>query len=186
MLTRAYKPKVFFACLVLLFQSLCTFANSDESAQSVQLGQLQPVGSASLKVLWFNVYDARLLTSNGVFEEGKSAALELVYLRDIRKKNLLQETRKQLENKLDPDIMEQGLQQLDDIWPDIKKQDSLMFYLENANSGHFFYNSEQIGQVNVPGFAAAFLDIWVSEESKYPELAAQLTGRVFSNSAESK
>lgn len=170
----------FVLCFVLCFVLPLALALSQTSlanSPKLPLESLQPVGQASLRVLWFNIYDATLFTSSGVFSEAQTpVALELVYKRKISRKKLINETEKQLKGKLDENTLSSGLQHLASIWPDINKKDVLTFYLETQELGHFYHNDDYLGSINTENFAQAFLNIWIGQDSQYPELAKQLKG----------
>ncbi len=56
-------------------------------------GDMQLVGSARLKVLFWSVYDSRLYSEDGRYDPGKRPLrLEIEYLRDIPVDQLLQRT----------------------------------------------------------------------------------------------
>ena len=68
---------------------LTAFAN----AQAVPWERLQLTGEARLKVLFWNVYDARLFTADGNYVDDRyPVALQLNDLRDIDKDDLVDET----------------------------------------------------------------------------------------------
>lgn len=138
--------------------------------------QYKPVGSATLRVLWFDIYSAELRSPNGVFYEMKGLLLlKLTYLRHIKKQKLLDETATQL--KFDKPILVTGwMSQLEDIWPDIGKGDQLWFYLDAGGEGHFYLNERYIGSINDIRFGTAFISIWLAEDSSYPDLARKLRG----------
>lgn len=174
MLRHTPKYFIWLICLFMSFQTLRAHA----VPANIQLDDLKPVGEASLRILWFDVYDATLFNLTGAYEESseKPMALELIYQRNIQSKKLVAETKNQLEGKITDDVLNSSLEQLLMLWPDINKQDSLTFYLENENVGHFYHNSNYLGQINEPGFAKAFIDIWIGEDCQYPQLAMQLKG----------
>ena len=174
-------------CLILFSQ----VALSLPTAPDVNFENFKPVGRASLKVLWFNIYDATLSTPSGQFlaEELSDAekadenhelptpiALELIYKRNISSEALVKETRKQLTGKLDEQTLSAGLEHIANLWPDISKGDALTFYLANNSLGHFYYNSEYLGSITQENFAAALINIWIGPGCQYPKLAKQLKG----------
>ena len=148
------------------------------AAPAVQIDTLRPVGQASLRILWFYLYDATLLTATGEFDDkAEPLAITIRYRRKVARERLVSETAKQLQGKLSPAVLQRGLEQLATLWPDIDVGDTLTFYLENSGLGHFYYNAAYLGSVEEPAFARAFIDIWIGADSAYPKLAARLTGR---------
>ncbi len=164
----------------LLLISLILFSAGMAHAVAKTLpDNLQLVGQAELKVLWFSIYKARLESPEGRYEPGiNPLMLTLEYQRDISKQQLLEETESQWQqagiNKKD---QKEWLRLLNDIWPDISKHDSLSFYQDKEGFGHFYFNKAYIGSINDGGFSQAFLNIWLSENSDFPQLTKQLTGR---------
>jgi len=189
-------------CFLVFFSYVCllspsgfstdfseTFTASAQKAPDISFDDLKPVGKASLRVLWFDIYDATLLTTTGYFSDDAledfsiqesvnsfpvhsgPMALELVYKRNIRSKSLLAETKKQLNGKLDDNILTAGLTQLESIWPNITKKDALTFYLANDSLGYFYHNSNYLGSVEEENFARA-----IGQDCQYPKLADQLKG----------
>ena len=135
------------------------------------------VGQATLKVLWFNVYTAELLTTQGNYSgfEGP-LILKLNYLRNISKQQLLEETNKQLQRFVSEKQASVWSNALQSIWPAIKKGDQLSFWIDGQGFGHFFLKDVWIGSIEDPVFSGSFVQIWLSKESNYPNLAKRLRG----------
>jgi hypothetical protein len=163
---------------LLLFSLLFVLAGVAHAYSQPKPGNMTTVGEATLKVFWFEIYDARLDSLTGQYSQAdQPMSLELTYKRDISRKDLLDETAKQWRRQgLSADQFTPWLALLTDIWPDIRKQDSLMFYQDDQSNGHFYLNDRFIGSVNEPGFSQAFLAIWLSENSAFPELSRSLRG----------
>lgn len=137
----------------------------------------QRIGEAELKILWFDVYKAELLSADGRYTGIKSPLiLKLNYRRNISQRDLLEETQKQIEKFARSDQTDLWLATLSQIWPDISKGDQLAFWIDQKNTGHFFYNERLIGSLKDPAFSRAFIQIWLSDKSSYPDLAKKLRG----------
>jgi len=141
--------------------------------------EMKLIGEAELKVLWFRVYNARLESPQGAFiSASMPLLLTLEYQRDISKQELLEETRKQWQRAgIEPYDQTAWLASLTELWPDIRRNDSLGFYQDADGDGHFYYNQRYLGSIRNSRFSRAFLDIWLSENSDFPQLTQQLTGR---------
>lgn len=168
--------------LLTIFFLFVTQANitSVHAEDNPSLDEWIIVGQANLSVLWFDVYDATLLTSSGRFDGYASPLiLKLHYLRDISKQALLKETEKQL-SKFESarDVRQQWLLRLRDLWPDIKEGDELVFWVDQSGHSTFLYNQAVSGVISDPRFAHAFIQIWLSEDGEYPELAKRLKGEL--------
>ncbi len=151
--------------------------------------KMKVVGQAELKVLWFSVYNARLESDDGLFDPAfyagsgrdpvKPLLLTLDYQRDISEQALLDETREQWQRaQIDADDQRRWLAALADLWPDIRKHDSLSFYQGADGCGYFYHNGTYLGVIRDRHFSRAFLNIWLSENSAFPRLTQQLTGRL--------
>lgn len=138
---------------------------------------LLPVGHAKLKVLWFDIYHADLFSNDGTFTDIKGPLyLKLTYQRNIKKGALLDETKVQLNLLGTNDRVEQWISKLNLLWPDIKKKDSLSFYLAPSGKGHFYHNGIYIGAMSDPNFGPNFLAIWLGEKTSFPKMTKQLIG----------
>ncbi len=138
---------------------------------------LLPVGHAKLKVLWFDIYRADLFSNDGTFTEIKGPLyLKLTYQRNIKKDALLDETKVQLNLLGASERVELWVYQLNLLWTDIKKDDSLSFYLAPSGKGHFYHNGIYIGAMSDPSFGPNFLAIWLGEKSSFPKMTKQLIG----------
>ena len=138
----------------------------------------QTVGEARLRVFLFDVYDSELSTLNGTYApEQRPVKLEITYLRDFKAQSIVQQTIKEWRHLgIAPKQYEHYLPLIDDLWPDIKKGDTLTFVVGSDESNEFFHNGRSLGGVNNPGFSADFLAIWLSPDTSQPELRAQLIG----------
>lgn len=138
----------------------------------------QKVGSATLSVLWFDIYDASLYSLSGQFRGYDEPLLfQLDYKREISQKALLEETEKQWSRYLPGSHpQKRWLSLLKKIWPEIRKGDQLALELTPEGESNFYHNRMLIGVITDQQFAPSFLQIWLSTESQYPELAKQLRG----------
>ena len=107
-------------CLLLAFPA---------SANPIQ--NLDKVGSAKLRVFLWNIYESALYTPSGNFEGIKPGlALEIEYRRDISKRAFIDYTREEWQKQsLYKDQSELWLANLRDIFPSVKKGDSLVLEL---------------------------------------------------------
>jgi hypothetical protein len=135
------------------------------------------VGTARLKVLFWEVYDSALYTPSGLWDENPPYQLSLSYLRDIPVRQLVEETEKAWRQQgISHAEQAVWLQQLNELWPDILKGDTLVFGVNAAGSNGFWFNGQFIGGIDHPDFGQLFAGIWLSEDSPRPKLRAQLIG----------
>ncbi|MDI3324106.1 chalcone isomerase family protein [Pontibacterium granulatum] len=162
------------------FLATCTIVlmvfGNNAHAQLTPPNDYKQVGAAKLRVLWFDIYDAELSSPDGRFSRITGPLmLKLTYLRDIKKKKLLEETANQL-RAIEPPRVQIWLNQLERIWPEINRGDHLAFYLDAEGFGHFYFNEHYVGSINDARFGKAFISIWLGQNSDYPELARKLRG----------
>lgn len=138
---------------------------------------LQLVGTARLEVLWFHIYDAALLSASGQYRvDERPLLLVLDYRRNISRDKLLQETRRQLEGRIDTKLLSAGLARLSQLLPDIRQGEQLAFYLDGEGAGRLYHDRRYLGALGPAEFDRAFLDIWLAHDSAFPELARRLRG----------
>ncbi len=143
---------------------------------------LKTVGEGQFSYLFWDLYQARLATSDGQFvsyQQNKPLLLELTYQRDISKADFVEAT-------LDQWKAQQGsLQQrhrdwaaqLDKLWRDVKKGDRLACLLRADGLVEFSFNGQPLGLVEDSAFGAEFLDIWLGEKTTAPKLRVALLGQ---------
>ncbi|WP_019620426.1 chalcone isomerase family protein [Amphritea japonica] len=166
--------------LNLLFFVLMIFAAGALHAKPEHLPvTMKTVGQAELKLLWFSLYTATLASPEGRFiSVSGPLLLTLKYKRKISRQNLLDETEKQWDRAgIDVDSYAPWLLRLKEIWPDISQGDSLAFFQTAEGEGRFYYNQQHIGTLSDRKFSKAFLNIWLSDNSYFPQLTKALTGR---------
>lgn len=159
-----------YTVLLLIFFPLLVYAQ-------VLPNNWKLIGQAELNVLWFDIYQAQLLSSTGQYQgDSQPLLLKLNYQRDISKEELLRVTRKEIAKFASKEKADIWINNLDKIWLDIKEGDELSFWIDNAGVGHFFFKDRWIGSIAEPEFSQAFIQIWLSDRSSYPKLAKQLKG----------
>ncbi len=147
-------------------------------AYATPVQNLDRVGSATLKVWFWTIYDSRLYSPDGRFDGIEPGlALELDYRRDIRTDELIKRTRQEWQKlDLNHEKQEAWLDQLAALWPNIQEGDELVLHVGDKLSSKFYYNGEPIGEISDAEFTNQFLAIWLSEKSSYPKLRDQLVG----------
>ncbi len=150
-----------------------------QSADALQ-DAMRKVGEARLKVLLWSVYDSRLYTPSGNYDDGDlPLRLEIQYLRDIRARDLVDRTLVEWEamGREHPN-QSAWLKQLSGLWPDIAASDVLTLELDRNSVATFSHNGEVLGRLEDPDFGQQFVDIWLSRDCTRPSLRDQLIGAV--------
>ncbi|WP_434361511.1 chalcone isomerase family protein [Parasalinivibrio latis] len=143
----------------------------------------KPVGHATLSWGFWDIYHSTLYTPDGYFGSLSVTPLKLQikYKRDITKQRLLDATEKQWQHLGYPkENISLWLVTLETIWPEINKGDKLSYLLENGIGWFRFWplggKDGEIGKIDDPELARAFIEIWLSEDTAYPKLRLALLG----------
>lgn len=172
--------KTHFLSALLLTASLCLAPLSQAAVWS---GWPQ-TGSAKLTWAFFDVYNSQLRTPSGKYQPDTwPQALIITYLRDISSKDLTQATGDQWKalGLLDEAKRHRWLAQVQQIWPDVKTGNELTF-LADGQGGQFYFRADgltspaPLGPRFDPSFRDAFLAIWLSPSTQYPQLRQGLIG----------
>ncbi|GLS91926.1 hypothetical protein GCM10007916_29960 [Psychromonas marina] len=136
------------------------------------------VGQGEMSWLFIDLYQASLYSPTGDYKQAQyPQALNIIYQKDIDKDHLISATEKEWQKLAFNNTQYNGwLNQLDNLWPDIKKGDQLLFMVEDDGSGYFYHNNKLLGGVDNQQFAEAFLSIWLSKNTSEPKLRQQLLG----------
>lgn len=161
--------------LIALLVLLLTFT---VSASENRLKELTSVGRSSFSVWFWDVYDIELKTPNGIYVAGKyPLTLELTYKREISRIDLVEETLKQWQRfELSENNKKNWAKLLLDIWPNVKAEDKISFYIDNTKVTYFYFNQQFIGKISQADFSEAFSLIWLDQNGPYPEMTRELIG----------
>lgn len=134
------------------------------------------IGEKRLTYFIWDVYDASLLAPDGIFDETKEFALRLKYLRDVKGTDItkisLEEIKKQ---GLDDGVtLEKWKQEMNAIFPDIKKSDMITGIRDVSGHAVFYLNDKRLGAIKDKDFTKAFFDIWLGEKTTMPSLRQKL------------
>jgi len=142
------------------------------------IADLEQVGSATLKVYFWTVYNSSLYSQDGKFSGvNPYLALEIEYRRDISNAQLISRTAEEWEKQnIFGNDSEQWLKDLREFWPDIKKGDVIVLRVNPDLASEFYLNAELIGTIADKRFTNDFLAIWLSENTSYPKLRDRLVG----------
>lgn len=146
---------------------------------AVAAPKLITVGEGSYRFMLWQLYDARLATANGKFENYQQSTpvlLELSYKRDITRQQFIKATVDEwqklgLSTKTQ---QQQWAQRLQNLWQDVKKGDSLSALLHVDGRVTFYLNGAETGRLEDTAFGPAFFDIWLHPDTSAPKLRRQL------------
>jgi hypothetical protein len=142
------------------------------------LSGLEKVGEAKLKVLFWDVYNSSLYNQTGKYQVNQfPQALKIDYLRDINADDLIEKTQEEWEKLgIVPATFTPWIPLLADIFPNIKKGDTLLLKVNEEQQSEFFFNGKTIGKITDQTFGHNFLRIWLDENSTYPKVRNKLIG----------
>ncbi|SEL76639.1 Chalcone isomerase-like [Colwellia chukchiensis] len=139
----------------------------------------QLLGKAKLSVLFWDIYESQLLTSDAKvpFSSACQCILfKIRYLRAISNQELVANTEAQWQHlQVDKDIYRGYLTKLARIWPDIQAGDQLSL-LSQGEITVFYFNQQKIAAIKSPTFAKLFLGIWLDKNTSEARLRQQLLG----------
>ncbi|MCX2942882.1 hypothetical protein ORG37_07190 [Rahnella perminowiae] len=147
-------------------------------------GAWQQVGRATLSWGPFEVYHSQLLTPDGKYQTGKwPQALVIEYLRSIDHQELTKATEEQWQALgILAEAQKNGWPDaVQNTWPDVSNGSEIVF-VATEKGGQFYSQpansvlSTRVGRPFSPAFRDAFLAIWLSPATQYPDLRSKLTG----------
>lgn len=161
---------------ILLAAILCLFTVHAGASTPWQVWP--SVGEARLTWGPWVIYDSQLRSPDGVYQgEGDNLALVIRYHRNIDSEDLIEATNDQWRHLgVSATKRERWSQRLEQIWPDVKKGDRLIFVF-NDKQGAFFQDNYQIGVLQDTEMSQTFLQIWLSPNTAYPDIRNQLIGK---------
>ena len=139
---------------------------------------LSLVGTSTLKVMLFNVFDSALYTGTGQWDEpDNSFRLTLTYKRNLKARWLVRSTGEEWEHLgITDNRLDSWMSELATMWPDINKGDSITLDVDAQGVSRFFYNQNEIGAITDPDFGPLFAAIWLSPDTSQPKHRARLLG----------
>lgn len=142
---------------------------------------LETVGQGSYRYMLWQLYDARLASSDGSFvnyEQSTPLLLELTYKRNISRDQFIKATIDEWKKlkQSSSEQQQQWAEQLAKLWQDVKKGDRLAAVLLPDNTVEFYFNGSKTGVLADEAFGPAFFNIWLDSATSAPKLREQLTG----------
>ena len=135
------------------------------------------VGKANFQFLFWNMYDAKLISESGSYPSDKFALI-LKYNKDFSKKSVVDETINQLEKQKtfnEPELEEVKVL-LNRAFRDIKKNNKFIG-IKNNNEAIFYFQNEKVLKTDNSEFINLFFDIWLRKDSQNPKFTKELLGK---------
>ena len=143
-----------------------------------QLDDLKKVGEAKLKILFWDVYNSSLYSKTGKYQaEQFPLALKIDYLRDIDAEDLIERTQDEwVKLGIKKLTFSPWIPLLTNIFPNIKKGDTLLLIVSENQQSEFFFNGKSISKITDQTFGKSFLRIWLDKKCSYPNVRYKLIG----------
>jgi Chalcone isomerase-like len=143
------------------------------------IAQARLGGEGKLRVLGFEVYDARLWVGPDFNAERfvqHDFALEIAYLRNFDNVDIAKRSVKEMRRVavVSDAQAQQWLQTMTEVFPDVKKGDRLTGIHRADGSARFLFNGKPLAQIDDKEFAPAFFAIWLSPKTSQPRLRERL------------
>ncbi len=163
--------------IVLLMSTVCTVDAHAVPAKDWRAWKT--VGKATLKVLFFTIYDAELTSPSGkAAHHTKCApcALNLTYRKNIDADEFLEITEEEWSRfGMPKGQMKTRLKRLKALMPSVRDGDTLSF-VASPNQGDLFHGGSHLGSIEGKEFVHAFLAIWLGPKARYPKIKRTLLG----------
>ena len=135
------------------------------------------VGEVNYTHLFWDLYDAKLITETGNFDKNKFA-LTLKYNTKISKKSVVKETLNQLKKQkeyTDEELVELTTL-LNSTFKKIEVGDTFIGIKEN-DTAYFYFENEKVLETEDLEFINLFFDIWLRQDSQNPAFTKKLLGQ---------
>jgi hypothetical protein len=163
-------------------------ANAPESGPSTPTELLtalpgaQAMGTATMRFLGLAVYEARLWVQRD-FQASRYAqspfALELNYFRNLSGPLIAERSLKEMRRQgpINETREQSWLQGMVRAFPDVKAGDRITGLHTPGVGARFWFNGQNLPDLNDPDFSRTFFGIWLSEATSEPQMRARLLGQ---------
>ena len=136
------------------------------------------IGEGTLTVLFFKVYDVRLLADSKPFSWKNKFQLEFEYKRSITKERIIDSSIKEL--KRQQNVTEHNLEEWTTYLEEVIQplQEGIKATIKWNPQGTITFQNEGAKSVTIKdeSFARSYINIWLGEETSQPKLRSQLLG----------
>jgi len=166
--------KILFILLFIVTSSVASDLQEEEFSSPTIIGE------GTLKVFFMEIYDLRLIADSPTFSWQNKFKLDFMYTRDLKKDSVIKSSIKELRRQSsvsESDIeswqgyLEQSIKSV--------QQGTHATVLWNPE-GHVTFHYENGDSITIEdeGFARAFLNIWLGEETSQPKLRSEILGNL--------
>ncbi len=161
---------------VFLISIFCINASFVPSEIATAINDAKLVGSGKYSWLFLDIYEAQLFSKNGIFKPDLPFALKLIYLRQIKKEDIVDNTIIEMKKQgfKDDKKLKLWQEQLLNIFPNIEPFESLSGICDENGNTYFYFNGKIIAKISDKEFGRRFFDIWLSNKTSAPYLRKKL------------
>ncbi|WP_371194193.1 chalcone isomerase family protein [Glaciecola sp. SC05] len=147
-------------------------------AVSTYIENPKPVGEARLEVMFWDIYDAKLIAADGNFHPQKPFALSLTYLREFEGKNIASRSIDEMRDQgmRDEVKLAKWFEKMQQVFPNVDEGQTLTGVVDDKQHSHFYFNDSKVGTIEDPEFTQWFFNIWLSENTSQPKMREKLLG----------
>jgi hypothetical protein len=181
-MSRLLKSLTLTALLALGLPAAGLASEHTAPADGAVTSALKLLGSSRLKVLGFDIYDARLWAAQAPLGEDyarQAFTLELTYLRAFEGQAIVARSLREMRAiEYFSEAQQNDWQQaLSRVIPDVRKGDRISGIYRPQEGIRFLLNGKLLGDVPDPALARIFMGIWLSPRTSEPAMRLALLGQ---------
>jgi hypothetical protein len=143
-----------------------------------ELPEARTVGSARMRFLGMDIYDARLFAPALKRNDYTAApfALEVQYLRSFESASIAERSLKEMRRvgSISPEKEKSWLDAMRNAFPDVKSGDRITGFHKPGVGTRFFVNGLARASIDDPEFSRLFFGIWLSPHTSEPKMRTEL------------
>ena len=165
-------------CLSFISAMMVALTAHGSSLERAWIPDAVLLGQGRLRVLFWEIYDASLYATNGVYDPEKPFALSLTYLREFAGSDIARRSIEEIRRQgfADETTLASWMEQLDAIFPDVVEGDQIIGISRPSEETRFILNGALIGTITDQNLSRRFFDIWLSESTSEPDMREALLG----------
>jgi hypothetical protein len=162
----------FYLLLTLCWSSLTYAALQNPIEVTTYIGNKPPLGSGTVTGLFTQLYEVTIWTQAERWSWDSPFVLRLKYAKAFSHDQIVDASISEIDkiHNLDDATKQYYRQTLETIFPSVQKDDAISAVYLPGEKLLFFYNGHQIATITNMRLARDFLDIWLSDHTREPEL----------------
>lgn len=178
--TQGFRWRRFAFALTLAFAVAApagaAFADLGSAARLLPSAEL--VGKGRMTFLGFKVFDAELYAPQGSYSPSAPFALKLTYLRTFKGKQIAESSVKEIRRQggVSDAQLAKWQTQMEALFPNVSPGQSITGVRTSSGKAEFYLGNQKLGTISDPAFTKKFFAIWLGNNTRDPQLRAQLVG----------